>query len=373
MPEHAPESELTTVHGRLSVRPFAHLLVLATHEQWSGTLVIEHEEAIGSDDDRVIFLAGDPVAVRLAGGSFGAFEPELLRLCDRRGAYVFVHGQVLVSRTEGSIRGSADGLALVAMAARRGGRPDAIEAILKKLGDHTPVRLSPEAPLDRLRLTGEEREVVELVRSRGLASVTDLLREARVPADVVLRTVYVLVVTRMAVPVRDRSSRPSWSSVPPVSSGVHQVQEAAEPLDATPAASVDPVAEALSEARTFMDMRDFAGAASVLRAAVDATPGVAELHIELAKALYHAHSGAGAPLHDMLQAVNMALALDHRSAQAHYTKGLIAKRMGRTEQAVLHFRRALSLDRRHLDAARELHLAEMRQGDGFLGRLRRLL
>lgn len=67
-----------------------------------------------------------------------------------------------------------------------------------------------------------------------------------------------------------------------------------------------------------------------------------------------------APVADMLRDVDHALKLDAECVRGHYTKGLVLKRVGKMREAYAHFQKVTELDPKHIEAAREVRLAEMR-------------
>jgi tetratricopeptide (TPR) repeat protein len=71
--------------------------------------------------------------------------------------------------------------------------------------------------------------------------------------------------------------------------------------------------------------------------------------------------GEGAPFDEMLRALDKALAAHPRNERAHYGKGMVLKRLNRTDEATKHFRTAAEINPRNVDAVREVRLAEMRK------------
>jgi curved DNA-binding protein CbpA len=86
------------------------------------------------------------------------------------------------------------------------------------------------------------------------------------------------------------------------------------------------------------------------------------------------HPGEGAPLEEMLRDVTEALGKNNEYEMAHFYRGQILKRMGNHQEALKHFKKAVELNPRNVDAGREVRLASMRGGEeggdsGLLGKL----
>jgi curved DNA-binding protein CbpA len=108
--------------------------------------------------------------------------------------------------------------------------------------------------------------------------------------------------------------------------------------------------------------RSWDEALQILADALALNPDEADFHAMHAWLLFQKHGmSGGAPVADMRASVDRALQLDEQCVRALYTKGVILKQLGHGDDALEHFRRATELDPRHLEAAREVRLAEMRQ------------
>jgi tetratricopeptide (TPR) repeat protein len=68
---------------------------------------------------------------------------------------------------------------------------------------------------------------------------------------------------------------------------------------------------------------------------------------------------------ELIDTVNQTLRIDPDEVQALYTKARCYKRLGKEREALHYFRRTLSVDRNHLDAAREARLlmSRLRRSD----------
>ncbi|MFW6050569.1 MAG: tetratricopeptide repeat protein [Myxococcota bacterium] len=111
----------------------------------------------------------------------------------------------------------------------------------------------------------------------------------------------------------------------------------------------------------FARRKSWDDALEVLDEALELNPDEADFHAMRSWLLLQKHStDANAPFNEMLEGAERALSLDERSARAHYTRGLILKRLGRTREAVRHFEKVTEIDPKHIEAAREVRLARMR-------------
>ncbi len=114
------------------------------------------------------------------------------------------------------------------------------------------------------------------------------------------------------------------------------------------------------KAEVLAKRRDFDGALKFLRSAISMNPEEADFHTLLALTLFQKHTGADAPIVEMLTEVDLAIKLNERSDRAHYCKAVILKRVGQQAEALKHFRRAAELNPEHVEAVREVRLATMR-------------
>ena len=68
-----------------------------------------------------------------------------------------------------------------------------------------------------------------------------------------------------------------------------------------------------------------------------------------------------APFDDMIRSLDRALKANPRNERAHFYKGTILKRMKRDNEAIRHFKQAVDINPRNVDAAREVRIADMRR------------
>ena len=83
----------------------------------------------------------------------------------------------------------------------------------------------------------------------------------------------------------------------------------------------------------------------------------AEYHALRGATLYAMWTGGQVP-RDLRNSLRQALRLDDENVRALYTSGLVLKREGRLRDAARYFKRVVAADPGHVDAKRELHLAQ---------------
>jgi Tfp pilus assembly protein PilF len=142
---------------------------------------------------------------------------------------------------------------------------------------------------------------------------------------------------------------------------VRRAEHAAAHAGLGPARSSDPAAasEALVAGEMAMRKRDYAQAEAFFRKAYESDPRPATLAAE-AWAIYmdpSRRSEAGRARQMMVE----ALKADPDCDRAHYQLGVIARVEGDVDRAEKHFREAVRSNPRHLEAAQELRLLEMRR------------
>jgi hypothetical protein len=72
--------------------------------------------------------------------------------------------------------------------------------------------------------------------------------------------------------------------------------------------------------------------------------------------------GQEAPLRQMLESVDKALAAHERHEKANLLKAQILRRMGKSNEAQEYFRKVAEINPRNIDAMREVRVATMRSG-----------
>jgi tetratricopeptide (TPR) repeat protein len=115
------------------------------------------------------------------------------------------------------------------------------------------------------------------------------------------------------------------------------------------------------KAEVLMRRREVDQAMEMLQSALAKNPDEGDYHAMYAWLLHLKHPSEPAPFDDMLRALDKALTQNARNERAHYYKGVVLKRMKRDKEAVRHFKQAMEINPRNVDAAREVRLATMRR------------
>jgi curved DNA-binding protein CbpA len=125
-----------------------------------------------------------------------------------------------------------------------------------------------------------------------------------------------------------------------------------------------------------MRRREWAGALRIVDECIEAIPDDPDYHATRGWLLFQ--MGDEARRFDVMTALDRALAISDKHDKAHFYKGLVLKRQGKHEQALVHLRQAAELDPKNIEAVREVRIAEMRDpdkdkkggsGDSFFGKL----
>jgi curved DNA-binding protein CbpA len=104
----------------------------------------------------------------------------------------------------------------------------------------------------------------------------------------------------------------------------------------------------------------YAEALELLDNIIEAVGGEPDYHAMRAWLLLQKHPGDDAPFDTMLAAIDKAIKEDSKHERAHFTRGLILKRMGRHTEAVRHFKLVSEINPNNVEAVREVRLASMR-------------
>jgi tetratricopeptide (TPR) repeat protein len=115
--------------------------------------------------------------------------------------------------------------------------------------------------------------------------------------------------------------------------------------------------EAFRRAEALLAHGNLARAEMEARAALEAEPGQAE-HVALCAWIDALKPGAD--VSQITLELKRALRLSENNVRVHWYRGLTLQHLGRHEQALREFRTVLEIDPRHLDAARQIRVYEMR-------------
>lgn len=415
--------------GTLAKTPFSHLVLYLYQQRSTGTLMVaaadtEADAPLDSDSAvRVLFRRGRAIAAQFP-GMVDSLEVGLLPLCALHQApFAFYQGEDLVGTGNEVVTGLFDPQAFVAIAAHRYPRPDVVDGVLAR---YPGMRLRMQLGIDveRLRLAPAEVRLVEVMRAEP-SDVETLCAHSELSLEDTRRLLYVLLVTKLALPYEERNpesfashvrTRDSWatqptaSSTPPASQRGDSVvaknplmEAQAAPTSSKPPTMTRPPAwQALASIRApgskdsthslpaarptsvtprpisvplealdaqsklrrieqLFQRSAYDDALVIIRALVAEDRGSAGYQALFAYALLMKNPEGVAK--EVVDAVNVALRLDEDEPRALYTKALAYKRMGREREAVHYFKRTVEVEPGHIDAARELRLLTMRATD----------
>lgn len=394
--------------GDLIKTPVMHLLLYLEERQSTGTLVI----ASPTNQKSVIrLLEGRPVAGRFPHRARN-LEDGLLPLCGYTGgAYGFFRADLL-SSGPGVHEGVVDVFTLAARSLAKYARDDVVDGLLARYGNH-PMRLQPGRPIDRLRLSGREKGLLDLLRASP-DTVANLTKFSPLDERMSRRVLYLLIVTKMVAPYRVRPSMESNQSdvrlkatvseaparspertTPSAPAQARSNRPVGRPVSAlqslaslrprqslrpgapiSPSASGRPVNITLEShvdesdpdvryrrAQTRLKAGHVDDAVSILLELVEEFPDRARNHGMLAVALWEQYRAAGADEEvpsEVLEAIKKAHEIEPEEARAYYAKGLVFKHLGKGRNALACFKRAIAADPHMLDAKREARLLRMR-------------
>lgn len=181
--------------GSLASRPFAHLLLFIQQRGLNGTLVLWQEEGAKQTkrgQDRLRFERGRAVAARFVyPGS--TFERSMLQLFTRVHAPYAFYDRDLVGTGAAVLTSAIEPAAMIAASLRGAAREDAIDAVLRRLGQ-TFIRIQSDANLTALGLNAREKNFVDLIRAD--ATTADRLVQISGDERSARRLLYLLTITR---------------------------------------------------------------------------------------------------------------------------------------------------------------------------------
>lgn len=115
------------------------------------------------------------------------------------------------------------------------------------------------------------------------------------------------------------------------------------------------------KAEVLIRRRDFQGARTILEGAIELSADEPDALASLAWVLFNLPSEKAST---MLDLVERAIKLSPKHDRAHYTRGMIQRRMGNENEAMASFREAAAANPKNLDAVREVRIADMRAPAG---------
>ena len=128
-------------------------------------------------------------------------------------------------------------------------------------------------------------------------------------------------------------------------------------------AKVVEAATNFQKAEVFFKRGDLVQAEVFCRKAVEADPTQADYHAFFAWLVaLKAENQSAEKTTECIAMLDRAIAISNRCERAHFWRGTLNKRLGRNDLAFVDFRRAVELNPRNIDAAREVRLHQMRTG-----------
>ena len=126
-----------------------------------------------------------------------------------------------------------------------------------------------------------------------------------------------------------------------------------------------------SDAEAHLKRRDYVGAGSLLREAVELNPNEGEFHALMGWCHFLEHRGEQNAAAQAITALDQAIQLSPGSASGYYYMAKLHKACERHAEARAMFRKVLEIDPKHQEAMREVRLASMRNqkkgGSGLFG------
>lgn len=413
------DSAKPAAEGNLASTPFLHLVLYLYQRRTSGTLLIHHQ----GRETKVLFRDGRVVAARpLPRGS--TLQPGLLPLCALEDAPYTFWEEDLVEGLPSVIKGTVDPHTLVTDSLRGHVRDDVVNGVVDRYLD-VPLVLTPDAAPRRLGLRGQDSTLLDLLSHGPVSpqellkqSILPrnhvrrllyalLITKCLAPADSssgssgVRKAVTISPpwsaeaasaetgasgrVPRSPQPQHGSGSPPRVAgpstSVPPPGQvpawkSLATLRPPGMPSSRPPAASSSAPPRVSTKAARPLDELDDDGkfrrveqlvesrnlgeARRVLEGLMERHPRNADYLAMRAWLLFSEARGPKlAPA--LVDAVNEALRADEANPRAHYTKGMMYKRLGRNSEAMRQFKFVVELDPKHLAAKRELRLMEMRK------------
>lgn len=115
------------------------------------------------------------------------------------------------------------------------------------------------------------------------------------------------------------------------------------------------------KAEVLIRRRDWVGARAVLEGAIELNAEEADALASLGWVLFNIPNEKAST---MLDLVDRAIKLAPKHDRAHYTRGMIQRKMGNEAEAAASFRAAAAANPKNIDAMREVRLLDMRSGQG---------
>lgn len=193
--------------GTLAETPLCHVALYLYRRTNSGTLVIDGGKRT---EVRIRFARGRPIAARMPFAREGLLAC-LLPLCGlRAGVFEFFEDD-LVGDGEDVVQGVVDPYEMISASLEDHARDDMVDELLGRFAS-TKLRIQPGRDLDRLRLSGRDKTLIELIRAAP-ATPRELIEQAPIPKLRTRRVLYALLATHMVSPHQDREDAAYRSQV----------------------------------------------------------------------------------------------------------------------------------------------------------------
>ena len=187
--------------GDLRRKPLAHVVLTIFERGLSGTLAVWPDEPERAGQDGVYFHHGKVAAARFLEANDDLMRGLLPLFHRKTAAFAFFEAN-LVGTGEGTTQGGVHPYALIMAASRGGARREAVDKVLKRMGEGS-YRLAPGVDLGAFKFIKKEKAIVDFVQSapRTLTEWVELSGNPRAAK----RTLYALSITKSLAPVEAMS------------------------------------------------------------------------------------------------------------------------------------------------------------------------
>ncbi len=194
--------------GDFSATPVAHVLLYVFERKLDGTLVVWPEPGpdgeVPKGQDRIRFQGGTPVAGRFREGASSLDRGLLPMLGRTSGPYAFYESD-LVGQSAQAVTGHVDARSLITASLRSAAREDAVDAVLRRIGDGR-IRLRPDLDLSKFEFNAKEKGFVDMLRATS-GTPHELIADFG-DAKIARRLLYLLAITKSIEPYVAPSKAP---------------------------------------------------------------------------------------------------------------------------------------------------------------------
>jgi len=118
---------------------------------------------------------------------------------------------------------------------------------------------------------------------------------------------------------------------------------------------------AFQKVEVFVRKREYDQALALLERILAMRNDEADYHAMVAWILLQKHPGKDGPLEQIIASADAGLKIDPKHERSNFSKALALKRLGRGNEALRYFRATVEANPSNVEAAREVHLSEMRR------------